>query len=270
MRTLLATVVLGTLIGTSAMQAADMARPRIAAPAEPAFSWTGAYLGGSIGGRWSDVTWTTTSVQGPTSQVPPDPVTSVTGFDSSTFRGGGYLGYNWLFAPQWLIGVEGDLAWGNSGNTRGGIPGTFPSGPPSFANPSAAGIDSSRISEDWDGSIRGRIGFLIAPTWLAYATGGAAWQSVELNATCNGLANNFPASWCGSVNRSESVSHTATGFTVGGGVEANLAGNWLARAEYRYSDYGTLNHTFFAFPDTFVMSETLKTHTLSFGLAYKW
>jgi hypothetical protein len=31
----------------------------------------------------------------------------------------------------------------------------------------------------------------------------------------------------------------------GGGVEGVVVGNWLARADYRYSDYGTVNHAFF-------------------------
>jgi hypothetical protein len=43
----------------SGSQAADFGRPSAVMPAAPAFNWTGFYLGGSFGGRWSDVTWTT-------------------------------------------------------------------------------------------------------------------------------------------------------------------------------------------------------------------
>ncbi len=58
-----------------------------------------------------------------------------------------------------------------------------------------------------------------------------------------------------------------------------LWGNWLVRAEYRYSDYGTLRHTFFA--NTVVpaappgaasinMSAPISTNMVTVGLAYKF
>ena len=40
---------------------------------------------------------------------------------------------------------------------------------------------SSSVSADWLATIRGRIGFLAAPTWLLYATGGAAIAEVKGN-----------------------------------------------------------------------------------------
>ena len=54
--------------------------------------------------------------------------------------------------------------------------------------------------------------------------------------------------WCGftGIAKSQTISTTRTGWTVGGGVEAVVTGNWLARAEVRYADYGNFKQTFFA------------------------
>jgi outer membrane immunogenic protein len=263
--------VTGLSVGCSQIAfAADLpvkAPPIVAAPA---MSWTGLYAGVSLGGRWSDPTWTTSAIggPGPGNLRPPDPTTTPTDFDISTVRVGGYLGNNWQFAPQWLVGLEGDLAWGNSSKTRGGVPGTFGTSG-LYSPPAAAGVDSSWVKEQWDASIRARLGFLIAPTWLLYATGGVAFQNVEVGASCSGSG---PPSWCGPA-RNESISSVRTGWTIGGGVETVVWQNWLARIEYRYSDYGTIDHTFFSVPSTadeVVSSVKLRTNTVLGGIAYKF
>ena len=265
--------VTGLSVGlTQIASAADLpvkAPPIVAAPA--AWNWTGFYAGVSLGGRWSDPTWNTSAIGGPApGQLrPADPATSSMNFDSSTFRVGGYLGYNWQFTPQWLVGLEGDLAWGDSSKTNGGVPGSF-GGTPGFgsAPPAATGVDSSWVKENWDASIRARLGFLVTPTWLIYATGGVAFQDVEVGASCTGTG----PSWCGPA-RNESISSVRTGWTIGGGVEAMVWQNWLARVEYRYSDYGSIDHTFFSVPSTadeVVSSVKLRTNTVLGGIAYKF
>ena len=120
--------------------------------------------------------------------------------------------------------------------------------------------------QDWDGSIRGRFGFLPTPAWLLYATGGVAWQGLGIDASCSGPK----ASFC-STAHSESVSTREAGWTLGAGIEVMLRRNWLVRLEYRLADYGHLDHTFFASPpgDRVVMNEALRTQTLLVGFAYK-
>jgi outer membrane immunogenic protein len=257
-------------VTSSPVMAADMPvkAPAYTPPVVAPFSWTGFYIGGSLGGRWTDITWATTAIGD--NQAPPDPTTSPASFDSSSFRGGGYLGYNWQFAPLWVVGIEGDVAWANNSKTRGGIPGTF--GPTGLGvGPAAAGLDSSEVKLGWDASLRGRIGFLITPTWLLYATGGAVWQHVDINASCSGLGGQGNASWCALPGTTQNVSSVKTGWTIGGGIEAAFWGNWLARVAYRYADFGDINHTFFAnTTDQVVMNASLKTHTALVGLAYKF
>src|SRR5712691_6671025 len=70
--------------------------------------------------------------------------------------------------PTWAVGIEGDIAWGDS-KSIAAIPGAC----------SRIGCgDIAGVQEGWDGSIRGRFGFLLTPAWLLYATGGIAWQGL--------------------------------------------------------------------------------------------
>jgi outer membrane immunogenic protein len=189
---------------------------------------------------------------------------SVANLDSASARIGGYLGYNWQFAPHWLAGVEGDLAWGDGSGSVSPIPGTvFDSTSCGIADCS---VDSATAKLGWDASLRGRLGVLVMPSWLLYGTGGVAWQHLEVEASCN-----VAGPWC-IANRSESTSSARVGWTVGAGIETMLDDNWLARVEYRYADFGTIDHVFFAdaHSDSVNMSAPLTTQSVSFGIAYKF
>ena len=229
-------------------------------------SWDGAYVGLSLGARWTDSTWTTTGIGSPLGT--PDATTTPTSFSSTSFRPGGFVGYNWQWAPMGIIGVEADAAWGRNNDTVAGIPGTYGTGGQGVG-PGATASDSAAINLGWDGSLRARLGVVVAPTWLVYATGGLAWQQASFSATCNGsLFNN---SWCVAA-RNESYSTTLIGWTVGGGVEALLWNNWFVRAEYRYADYGDVSHTFFSGTniDEVAMQASVRTNTALIGVGYKF
>jgi opacity protein-like surface antigen/outer membrane protease len=232
----------------------------------PSGGWTGAYLGASVGGRWADTVWTTTGIGDPLAR--PDPTHNGVSYASATPRAGGYFGYNWQFAQQWVVGTEGDAAWGSSTNTQRGIPGTFGTGGQGVG-PGAVTTDQSSVTEGWDASYRIRFGFLPTPGWLLYATAGAAWQNVQINARCNGTPTN--ASWCFDV-RNETYVWAKPGWTVGGGIEAKLWGNLLSRVEYRYADYGSFGQIFFAGGpgENVAMKEHLSTQTVLLGLAYRF
>lgn len=253
-------------VAASSVHAADLA-PRVytKAPEAPVVqSWTGFYLGGELGGRWSDTTWTTTALEDPVSTFENGfrlPQGNTASFNSSTFRAGGYAGYNWQFAPTWVVGLEGDIAWGHSSKTLAGIPGTLAP----FSTPASIALDSTNVREGWDGSIRGRLGFLVTPGVMFYGTGGIAFQDVSVTANCS-----INGPWC-ILNRSETFSKVMTGWTVGGGTEAKVASNWLVRAEYRFADFGHLSHEFFPQTiDSVFMNQSLKTHTVSVGMAYQF
>jgi outer membrane immunogenic protein len=236
--------------------------------AAPVFDWTGFYVGGSLGGRWSDTSWTSTCAGDPCTSANAASGLNPSSFNSSTVRVGGYLGYNWQVSPLWVVGLEGDVAWGKSSKTVIGIPGVSPGDP----------ADSTKVKENWDASIRARVGYLITPAVMLYGTGGVAWQQADLTMNCNGIVGG----WCDATAvRSETFSTVRTGWTLGGGLEAKLTSNWLLRGEYRYADYGTFGHTFFPTTalctsspgtqcDRVVMNQSLKTNAFSVGLGYKF
>ena len=125
----------------------------------------------------------------------------------------------------------------------------------------------------WDGSVRGKFGYLASPTVLVYGSGGVAFQQLSVGATCDG----GNGSWCGYTlniigpQRSESASTVRAGWTVGGGLEAVLAGNWLGKLEFRYADFGQFDHAFFAgTADEVDTSVHLQTYTFLAGIGYKF
>jgi outer membrane immunogenic protein len=233
----------------------------------PIYNWTGFYVGASIGGRWSDDNWTTTAVGLPFDS--PDPFSPTAKFNPSGVRAGGYAGYNWQVSPNWVFGIEGDAAWADNKTTVRGIPGTYGAGGFNGGPLSATlALDSTRVGEGADGSLRLRAGYLVSPSWLLYATGGVEFQEVSMNASC--LGNGTNASWCVAV-RDETASATRVGWTVGGGAEVMISPGWLLRGEYRYADYGNLTHTFFAGTEDQVAATTrFHTNTATIGIAYKF
>jgi outer membrane immunogenic protein len=264
--------------------AADVTLPVKAPPVAPApavAGWTGFYVGADAGLSATDSKWTATNFVNQV-LVAGVPTGTVTGLNPTltsqapvnmqSGRLGGYLGYNWQFAPRWLVGIEGDLGWtGHTGKLPGfGLLATGPNALP-------VGADLS-VRTTWDASARLRLGFLVTPTSLVYATGGFAWQHQEATfacssaITCNGAAGNLqPFSFTAASNR--------PGATVGGGVEVKLAPNWVGRAEYRYTDYKSFSATgtevIAPFPPvtvTFTPTYSVHLHNSLFtlGLAYEF
>jgi outer membrane immunogenic protein len=269
----LGAVVLSALVFACPALAADLpvkARPPAAAPIPS--SWTGFYVGGSIGARWADPVWTTTCLA-PMAGGCFDParlaVNNPAGFDSTSLRGGVYGGYNWQLAPMWVVGVEGDFAWARNRKTIAGIPGAD--------QPGFAPGDTATVKQTWDAGVRGRVGFLIDPKVLLFATGGASWTRLEATAFCGtpfGAAGGFCTPGFAFFGTAWTLSKTLTGWTLGGGIEWMLAPQWLVRGEYRYADYGRLSGRFFpGFNGAVVNGEAidanvrLRTHTALFGIA---
>jgi outer membrane immunogenic protein len=284
---LLASVAVAAIGATGSAGAADLPVYKAPPVVVPVWSWTGFYVGGSLGGELADTTWTATSLTD-------TPVASGVGtrvfdlasltrtYDPSGFRGGGYVGYNWQFQKNWLVGIEGDIAWADGTQTAVGLPGCGATACTAgfLPVPGTASHDSASVRMLGDASVRGRLGWLPAPNLLFYGTGGVAWERIEstgscapftVSAYCNELfSQNLPG-------QTITNATTRTGWTVGGGVEGRVYGNWVARGEYRYADFGTLNEVFpFLSPAGLVPDNTyryqlsLHTHIVSVGLAYKF
>jgi len=222
------------------------------------FSWTGFYVGvnGGYGGNSGDLGNNIVDVFAGviTNNIPlvaPNP--------SGGF-GGGQLGYNMQFAPNWLWGVEADFEGsgirGTSHSSYAGVPGLL----------NALTLTSS-YKTDYFGTVRSRLGYTVDRT-MVFITGGFAYgRSLYLTS-----ANFFPV---GGPAFNLMKTSTNTGYVVGGGVEQRLTGNWSLKAEYQYINMGSDSITAPYFPpfnttyfNTVKYDNILQTFRL--GLNYKF
>ena len=227
-----------SLAAISVGAAADLgARPVYKAPpmVAPAFSWTGFYIGANAGYGWGDESSTLAPSGDAASQAFWNPsfaagaAPSAFGYSPNGFIGGGQIGYNYQFSPNWVAGLEADFMGASISGSQAintNVVGFFP------------GSFTSSQKLDFLGTVRGRIGFTPADRWLAYVTGGLAYGDVQYN-----LNFAFPGS---NDFHSINTSSTNIGWTIGGGLEWAIWQNWSLRAEYLYVDLG--NQTFTSVP----------------------
>jgi outer membrane immunogenic protein len=163
-----------------------------------------------------------------------DSVTAPTGdFDVSGGVVGGTLGYNYQY-QQAVFGVEGDVDWSS-------IKGT------TFTNC----VPGCETRNSWLATVRGRLGYA-ADRFMPYITGGGAFGNVQANIP------GFPG-----------ASNDRAGWTVGGGIEAALAGHWTAKVEYLYVDLGKFDCGT-ACGATAPDNVDFRTHLLRGGINYRF
>ena len=195
--------------------------PIKAAPVAPPLpSWTGFYFGGDIGGAWrsaSPVTWVDPNFGLGVAGAVPSPLGIPTG-KSSGFVGGFHAGYNWQFAPAWVLGVEGDFTWPALREDGVLAPAVQPPGVNNHTFLSAS------TRNNWLASARARLG-VVGWNTLWYVTGGGAWTQ-ESYAGVGQFFNNFADQ--------TNVNRTKAGWVAGAGAEYMIDPHWLLRAEYLY------------------------------------
>lgn len=215
-KTRLAIALAAALIATPALSAdlATKAPPQIA----PAWSWAGRYAGVNFGYGLGDFS----VIENGTS--PAAGVTLVSNSATSSANGligGGQIGYNWQTAPNWLVGLEADFQGSGQKHTSRfsalvGLPET----------------DTVGVNLDWFGTARARVGYIVNNSNLWYVTGGYAYGQTKLAfSSSNSII--IPAAVASGVTRK-----IASGWTIGGGTESRLFGNWTAKLEYLYIDLG--------------------------------
>jgi outer membrane immunogenic protein len=131
-------------------------------------------------------------------------------FSGSGWVGGGTVGFNWQNGV-WVFGIEADYSAANID--------------PSTTNGACGGGTACETKLDSLGTVRGRLGYTVTPTVLLYVTGGWAFSQIT---------NTY-----GGVGEPVFFRNSANGWTVGGGIEAVLAGNWTGKIEYLHVDFGT-------------------------------
>ena len=198
-------------------------------PAATNVNWGGPYVGLGIGGAWGQLpgnvrVGSTAAGAVPGSPAVPGGTRHLNGSTDATVMGGGQAGYNWQL-NNFVLGVEGDINGGGLSTTTsvpaGGVGGL-------------AGGSNFKASSDFNGSIRGRVGYAWNQ-WLFYGTGGIAFADANLRANfAGGTAPDGTAVPGGHASKST----TLMGPTYGGGVEYAMMPNISVGAEYRYTDYG--------------------------------
>jgi outer membrane immunogenic protein len=208
--------------------AADMPpRPYTKAPVytppQLIYNWTGFYVGGHIGAGFPGGNGLETS--------------------DARFLGGVQGGFDYQFAPNWVMGVEAQYSWLPTNHNNGIL---FPAGTLVTA------------STDQIGSVTGRLGYTWGPA-LLYAKGGFAWRdNNNLGVTVAGL----PAAFTTDGNRKD-------GYTVGAGLEYMFAPHWSAKAEYQYYNFGST--TFTTGPaDIATRSFRNDEHSVKLGVNYRF
>jgi outer membrane immunogenic protein len=180
--------------GVALAVAIAMLAPPIAAQ-QPSPSWNGFYAGLNAGGIWSSTT------------APFGMNNSGGELDGvgSGFAGGAQAGYNYLMGAV-LLGAEFDF----QGSTL-----------TSNVNGSAGPSTVNAVEKmPWFSTMRARIGYPVGSV-LPYVTGGAVWgeRSIEGNVSTMGSFYADTTFWT---------------WTVGGGIEGQVADRWTMKLEYLY------------------------------------
>jgi outer membrane immunogenic protein len=168
----------------------------------PVFSWTGFYIGGNLGGAWSNTT-ISDSLFG---------LNFSNGNNNAVFVGGGQAGFNYQVSNV-VFGIEGDFDWAaNNNNSVTGVVGPL------------GHTFTASANNRWMATVAGRLGYAI-DRWLIYVKGGGGWVG----------ANSFTVTdLTAGASVTAGSSNTISGWLVGGGFEWAFANNWSVRAEYDY------------------------------------
>ncbi|PSJ50340.1 outer membrane protein [Pseudaminobacter soli (ex Li et al. 2025)] len=194
-----------------------------------AYNWSGVYVGGQVG-----------YVAG--GKVNHDYVVS----DMYDYRlsprgafGGIFGGYNYQLDGGVVVGIEGDVNWGDVKATGETV------GDPDFAS-------TTKLA--WNGSGRVRLGYAFDRV-MPYVTGGFAVARLRFEERENGSFY-------------DEAAKNLTGWTLGAGAEYAVTDNWTLRGEYRYTQYGKKD--FVAMPQDEKWETKIRTHDLRLGVAYKF
>ena len=180
-----------------------------AAPYDKPFSWTGFYVGTAVGYSAG----TLTINEG----------TFSSDFGQNGAQGIVSAGYDWQLTQRVVAGVLVDYAFGKVDGS----------------------VFGDRISIDNQFAIGGRLGYLLNPKSLLFATAGwtrAKFESPDL----------------------PQVNTSVHGFFVGGGLEQALSNNLSLKVEYRFADY----HAFDPEDDGSKFNNDV--HSVRLGLNYKF
>jgi outer membrane immunogenic protein len=180
----------------------------------PPFSWTGCHIGAQGGGAWGR-----------------DEFVNLTATERVTVGikggfGGGQLGCDYQLPLHLLIGVEGE---GVGSDIKGSLRRILSSG-------SATSDQSFTVKTHWLATVTGRVGY-DWNRWLLYVKGGAAWARFESEVHIVNCIFFSGSGGCATIQDTDAAK-TASGWTIGTGLEWVFWRTWSARLEYDFYDFG--------------------------------
>ncbi len=199
----------------------------------PIFNWTGFYVGANVGGAWSNVNVSNSTVFDATGAAAVTSTSSGSG-NASGVIGGGQIGANYQFPSNWVIGIEAD------------VDGSSLNGSSSGCSVTGTGCATVNTKLNDFGTVRGRLGYAMNNV-LFYGSGGWAWaeSSTTSNFTCVSTTGACPGTSTTFTGGSSSGSVTATnGWAAGAGIEWAFTRNWTMRVEYLHLQFNGVSESF--------------------------
>lgn len=207
--------------------AADLGVPglRGSEVVEPAYhdhdKWSGIYAGATVGMQVIRNSGFHSDAAGAAN---PDFPNFHYDYAGARFSYGLHMGIQRLFG-HFVIGAEFDFD-----GPQAKIASSWYNGSLAYSGGAAANTYQQRVGLNWQGSLRGRFGFVHHKS-LFYITGGLAFANMTVCTVLDDCING--------ANHVVRYSTTRWGWTIGAGIEHKFSYNWSVRAEYRYTNYGS-------------------------------
>ena len=224
------------LAGSSALAASLPAAASDALSAAPAgFVWTGGYIGLQTGHAWGDSRYVIEGLDG-----------TFIDYDPKGLIGGAFAGYNHQIGNL-VLGGEADLNFSGVGRERAAE---------HYTGGGEYSDHYGTADMKWNAAIRGRLGYSMNRL-LPYVAAGVAFTNYNVKL------------WhVGDDEPHFTKDASLTGWTIGAGVEYAATDNLIVRADYRYTDYGSVKWDDPSWGND--LNVDLKTHDLRLGVAYKF
>ena len=169
--------------------------PIFVPPPPPPPLWTGFYVGANAGAGIGNSEF-----------ADPAQLNGVAGLP------GVGAGYNWQLSPNWVAGLETDIAFRSEiGGGSNGL------------------LSATESDYGYLGTLRPRLGYLVTPTLLLYGTGGLAYGNAIAPKAYTGIG--AAGLWGVRLDHNDTL---LPGWTAGGGVEWMFHPNWSVKVEYLY------------------------------------
>lgn len=233
------------LVSTTAY-AADLPS-RVAAPVltAPIFTWTGLYVGGTVGYGMTDA-------RVANGDLAYDVFSTGAGSVRNRPAGltfGPTLGFNLQATPNLVVGLETDYQWTRQSKSASRA-GSFNLGTGPTLDGTYTMTGATRLNSF--GTLRARLGFVPTslPQTLLFVSGGLAYGSVKtsLSSSATGTYTNTTdcegPSGCAFVQSAAgSANSYQVGWALGAGIESVLFDRWTWKAEYLHVDLGKASGT---------------------------